>query len=238
MITPSGNSNVLSRAYVSSLLPQLVRFIGLALLLTGLPATARPGHSAPVAFQLSSLNGTNGFRLDGRAAGDAAGSALSSLGDMNGDGLDDFAIGAPTADPAGKQGAGEVYVLFGRLTNPGGLPLTSLTGDDGLHLTGVTFNDEAGASLGGGDVNGDGSAALIIGAPGADPNDIAEAGSAYVVFGAADLPAALSLQSLNGANGFRLDGLAENDRAGSSVGLAGDVNGDGYDDTLDRKSVV
>ena len=93
----------------------LICFVVLA---AGLAVTARPGHGAPAAaFELSSLNGPNGFRLDGRSPGDAAGSALINVGDMNGDGLDDFAIGAPTADPAGKQGAGEVYVLYGRLSN-------------------------------------------------------------------------------------------------------------------------
>ena len=60
-----------------------------------------------------------------------------------------------------------------------------------------------------GDVNGDGYADVIIGAPGADPNDLPEAGSVYVVYGAADLPATLPLQSLNSANGFRLDGPAD-----------------------------
>lgn len=233
MNTPSGNSHVLSRGRETFTFSRLVTLFCAVLLAAGLAATAQSGHTAPAAaFELATLNGPNGFRLEGRAAGDAAGSALIHVGDMNGDGLDDFAIGAPTADPAGKQGAGEVYVLFGRLTNPVALPLTSLNGDDGLRLTGATFNDEAGSALGGGDVNGDGYADLIIGAPGADPNDAVEAGSVYVVYGAADLPATLPLQSLNSANGFRLDGLAENDRAGGSVSFAGDMNGDGYGDVM------
>ncbi len=233
MINPSGNPHVLPRARAIATFHRLMTLICFVVLAAGLAVTARPGHGASTAaFELSSLNGPNGFRLDGRSPGDAAGSALTNVGDMNGDGLDDFAIGAPTADPAGKQGAGEVYVLFGRLTNPPALPLTSLTSNEGLRLTGATFNDEAGIALGGGDVNGDGYADLIIGAPGADPNDVAEAGSVYAIFGAANLPATLSLQSVNGANGFRMDGQAEDYRAGTSVGFAGDVNGDGYGDVI------
>jgi len=232
MINPSGNFYVLARTRGTSAVHQLARLFCFALLAAGLAAAARPGYSAPAAFELSALNGPNGYRLEGRAPGDAAGSTLTNVGDMNGDDLDDFAIGAPSADPGGKQGAGEIYVLFGRLTNPAALPLVSLDSDDGLRLIGATYNDEAGAALGGGDVNGDGFADLLVGAPGADPNDLAEAGAVYVIYGAADLPATLMLQNLNGANGFRLDGIAEDDRAGSSVSLAGDMNGDGYGDVI------
>lgn len=232
MIIPREISCTPSRARVISVFRPLSRLFCFTLLAVALAGSFQSGHSAPAAFELSSLNGPNGFRLDGRAPGDAAGSALTNVGDMNGDGLDDFAIGSPSADPAGKQGAGEVHVLFGRLTNPTALPLTSLAADQGLRLTGATFNDGAGIALGGGDVNGDGYADVIIGAPGADPNDLPEAGSVYVVYGAAVLPATLPLQSLNSANGFRLDGPAEDNRAGSSVAYAGDVNGDGYGDMI------
>ena len=43
---------------------------------------------------LSTLDGTNGFRLDGEAAGDYSGYSVSSAGDINGDGYDDLIIGA------------------------------------------------------------------------------------------------------------------------------------------------
>ena len=41
-----------------------------------------------------------------------------------------------------------------------------------------------------------------------------------------------SLDTLDGSNGFRLDGIDANDNSGFSVSTAGDVNGDGYDDIL------
>ena len=50
---------------------------------------------------LSTLDGTNGFRLDGEAAGDRSGYSVSSAGDVNGDGYDDLIIGADGADPNG-----------------------------------------------------------------------------------------------------------------------------------------
>ena len=42
--------------------------------------------------------------------------------------------------------------------------------------------------------------------------------------------ASLDLSTLDGSNGFRLDGIDENDHSGGSVSNAGDVNGDGYAD--------
>ena len=43
----------------------------------------------------SALDGTNGFRLSGAAAYDNSGRAVSTAGDVNGDGVDDLLIGAP-----------------------------------------------------------------------------------------------------------------------------------------------
>lgn len=190
--------------------------------------------SAMATINLGMLNGPAGFRIEGRNAGDQAGRSLRNAGDVNGDGLDDFIIGAPSASPDGIQSAGEAYVVFGRTTNPTSLPLSNLNGSAGFRLVGVTFNDEAGQAVSGaGDVNGDGFDDLIVGAPGADPDDnLPEAGAAFVVFGRPQFPAQIKLAMLNGTTGFRINGIAADDRAGASVSHAGDVNGDGYDDIL------
>lgn len=50
-------------------------------------------------IDLSTLNGTTGFQINGEAAGDAAGVSVASAGDMNGDGFDDLIIGAYYAEP-------------------------------------------------------------------------------------------------------------------------------------------
>ncbi len=47
------------------------------------------------------LNGGNGFRLDGVAAGDRSGRSVAGAGDVNGDGFADVIIGAYGADPNG-----------------------------------------------------------------------------------------------------------------------------------------
>ena len=82
-------------------------------------------------------------------------------------------------------------------------------------------------------MNGDGFDDLIIGAPGGDPGGDSEAGESYVVFGkSSGFTAVVDLSTLNGTDGFRLDGLDAGDNSGDSVSSAGDVNGDGFDDIL------
>ena len=190
------------------------------------------GFSA--AMNLSSLNGSNGFRLDGEAFFDQSGGSVSTAGDVNGDGFDDVIVGALQADSNGNSNSGSSYVVFGKASGfSAAMNLSSLDGSNGFRLGGEAAGDLSGDSVStAGDVNGDGFDDLIVGAWGADPNG-RSSGSSYVVFGqASDFSAALDLSSLNGSNGFRLDGEALNDFSGSSVSTAGDVNGDGFADLI------
>jgi len=185
------------------------------------------------AMNLSNLDGNNGFRLDGVTARDYSGISVSSAGDVNGDGFADLLIGTNSADPNGNLNAGSSYVVFGKASGfDAAMNLSSLDGNNGFRLDGAA-GDVSGTSLSGaGDVNGDGFADLIVGAYGADSND-SDSGSSYVVFGkASGFAATLDLSSLDGNNGFRLDGEAAFDRSGISVSSAGDVNGDGFDDVI------
>jgi len=137
-------------------------------------------------LDLSSLNGTNGFRLSGVAAFDGSGAAVSSAGDVNSDGLADLLIGAGGADSNGAD-SGASYVMFGRNAAqsgsfPASLNLAELDGTKGFRLNGVAAGDFSGGASSAGDVNGDGIEDLLIGAPGADPNG-ERSGASYVVFG-------------------------------------------------------
>ena len=111
------------------------------------------------------------YQKDGAAAGDNLGyrSSVASAVDVNGDGKADFIIGAPSADPSGNSNAGSAYVY---------------SGADGTLLyqkDGAAASDLFGTSVASaGDVNGDGKADFIIGAPSADPSGMSGAGSAYV----------------------------------------------------------
>jgi hypothetical protein len=195
------------------------------------------GRAAPfaAAIDLSTLDGTNGFVLNGIDAFDRSGGRVASGGDVNGDGYDDVIIGANLADPNGQNDAGESYVVFGKATLfAASLNLGALDGTNGFVINGIDANDSTGISVSSaGDVNDDGYGDLIIGADGGDPNGQSRAGESYVVFGrATPFAAALDLATLNGTNGFVVNGIDASDRSGFSLASAGDVNGDGVDDLI------
>ena len=184
-------------------------------------------------IHLSSLDGTTGFRIDGAASGDLASRAVSSAGDVNGDGFEDLIVGAPGTDPNGSA-SGSAYVVFGHSDSFSSvINLSTLDGTNGFRVDGDAASDQLGLSANeAGDVNGDGFDDVIFSAHLADPNG-AESGSSFVVFGrSGGFASAINLSTLDGTTGFRLDGVAANDRAGRSVSGAGDINGDGFDDLI------
>jgi Ca2+-binding RTX toxin-like protein len=183
-------------------------------------------------LDLSALNGANGFQMSGEAGDDLAGRSVSAAGDVNGDGYADLLIGATGVD-APESGTGAAYVVFGRATGfDPVLELSALGGTTGFQISGDEDGDYAGFSVSGaGDVNGDGYADLVIGAPYADPH-AQHSGITYVVFGASTLGADIDLSSLDGNAGFRVTGDENLSRFGFSVSSAGDVDGDGFDDLL------
>ncbi len=177
-------------------------------------------------IQLSALSGADGFQINGVAATDEVGVSVASAGDVNGDGFADLFIGAKYADPNGAS-----YVVFGKAAAFGAtIELSSLDGLSGFRIDGKSANDRSGFPVASaGDIDGDGFADLIVGAYGADYNG-SSSGASYVVFGkAGGFTFKFQLSTLNGANGFQINGEAAGDYSGFSVAGAGDVNGDGFD---------
>lgn len=182
-------------------------------------------------IDLGNIPAGDGFRIIGDANYDRAGTSVSALGDVNGDGIDDLIIGAPSNDANGDS-SGAVYVIYGR---PGGrsgtIDLANLSAADGFVVRGVA-GDELGRSVSyAGDINNDGIGDFVAGAIGSDLGGNL-AGAAFVIFGQAGTSrGTINVSSLSGSDGFTIIGDADLDLL-TAVSRAGDVNNDGIDDLV------
>ncbi len=141
---------------------------------------------------------------------DNFGFSVSAAGDMNGDGLDDYLVGANQNDNNGSN-SGRAYLFC-----------NSITGRDvnDLFITGESSSSYLGYSVSfAGDVNGDGDDDVIIGALGYSIGQ----GRAYIMYGRTDE---------NNSPSIMMTGENNGDYFGKSVSGAGDINGDGYDDVI------
>lgn len=182
---------------------------------------------------LNSLDGTNGVLLQGLLAYDRVGRSVAAAGDVNGDGFDDFLIGAPVDDLAYPSARlGKAYLVYGKGTAfAPTMNLWELGGTSGIQYFGLATDDHLGSAVSSvGDLNGDGFDDFAVSAPYADPNGVVGAGSAYIIFGGQN--PVQGVNGLDGTNGFRVDGAIPYERVGFSLSSAGDFNGDGFDDLL------
>jgi hypothetical protein len=154
-----------------------------------------------------------GWQFEGGDAFAYTGSGASTIGDVNGDGISDFAVGAPyyTTVVGGQGYNAAVFIFFGGPNGPATTP------DQTLYATTSGFGSVVAPA---GDVNGDGHADLLVGHPSAVP---AGSGKAYVYLGSG---------TASGLQTTPIWQYAYDSSFGTSVASAGDVNGDGNDDII------
>ena len=168
-----------------------------------------PGGDRAYAYYGSSsgLPSSPSWTLYDTSGDNTFGQALSTAGDVNGDGFSDVIVGAP-----GYSGSTGKACLY--LGGPLGLPATA-----SWTAVGENLGDSFGYSVAtAGDVNGDGYSDVIAGAPGYS----SYTGKAYVCLGGS--------LGLSATASWTAVGENAGDSFGNSVATAGDVNGDGFSD--------
>jgi hypothetical protein len=182
---------------------------GITDLFVGAPLADAFGADAGEVRLLSGANGAALWSVAGSAAGEQFGASVAGVGDVDLDGIPDVAAGAPRADLPGKD-AGAARLLDGAT----GLPLLAWIGD----ATGDAF----GRSVAGpGDVDGDGTPDVAVGAPKADgPGPGTDNGRVRLASGA------------TGATLFSIEAPEDATALGAALAAFGDQDGDGVPDLL------
>src|SRR5262249_42797984 len=124
------------------------------------------GNALGANLDLANFDSSHGFRIIGDFT---AGYSVSAAGDVNGDGVTDLLIGAPENDVGGVYSSGSTYLVYGN--NPGAdVDLANLTPGRGIRIDGAAASETGFSVASAGDINGDGLADLVIGAPHESPN--------------------------------------------------------------------
>ncbi|MBN1352357.1 FG-GAP repeat protein [candidate division KSB1 bacterium] len=185
-------------------------------------ASFEPGY-----YSVSSLSPSASFiGVDKNAR---IGYYLSSAGDVNGDGLDDFMVGLYHSYRYGWNSGG-VYLFLGRKELPWGMGESINEAD--AYFCGKTAYDLVGYNIAGqGDFNGDGYDDLLIGAPGNWESYPKVTGTLFIVLGKPDVDYGKDFVLKDRAD-LSFIGEVEDDQLGYAVDFIGDVNHDGCDDVL------
>jgi len=156
--------------------------------------------------------------------GDRFGSAIANIGDLEGDGVIDLAVGAP----GDSDDRGAVWILFmdddGRVDQR-----RKISHDTALLLTGLDHNDRFGAALASiGDLNRDGVFDIAVGAP--EDDDLGDnRGAVWILFLDSD-GTLREVQKISALTGGLLGDLSDNDQFGAAVASVGDLDGDSIAD--------
>lgn len=219
------------------------------------------GSAFPATVEISTMDGSNGFtvtgeniydednsayrvHLEGTSKGNPSSDNVLGTGDINGDGVDDFMIGAPWAPSfdfvietlltpyeSEQEDVGEVYVIFGRQNGsfPANMDVATLmNGTDGFIIKGLFTHGRFGWSLSAdGDINSDGINDIIVGTP----NSFYSTFAAVLYGKSTGFPASVDLRDMYEDNmGFVIENTVRG--VGTTASIVGDMNGDGTDDFM------
>jgi hypothetical protein len=159
--------------------------------------------------------------------GDRFGTAVADIGDLNNDGIDDLAVGAPYDDDGGAN-RGAVWVLF--MNNDGTVSTHQKISFTAGGFGGNLENDYrfGSAVTAVGDIDGNGVIDLAVGTPGDDDGGT-DRGAVWLLLMRAD-GTVVDQQKLSQNSGDFDGTLADGDAFGSAVAGIGDIDGDGHPD--------
>lgn len=161
-------------------------------------------------------NSSGSYRCDLESA--KAGYMVSGAGDVNGDGCDDFLVGAP--------GKGRVYLIFGR-SNASWGHNRSLDEADVIFVAENRNENLGWIVASAGDVNHDGKDDILFSTPYSGQSG-QEAGKTYLVFGRSSWPYEFDLDDVDAS----FLGEAAFDNSGWTAAGIKDINDDGFDDFM------
>ena len=179
-------------------------------IIVGAPWSSRGGRvNSGSVYVYSGATSKLLYELSGEAAGDGFGNSVSFVGDIDRDGRADFVVGSPLANPGRRQDAGSAFVYSGAQ----GKLLYRFDGESATDILGFAVS-------GSGDVDGDGTSDIIVGAQWSDPDRLYNAGSAFLYSGA------------TGRLLLRINGPRKIAEYGFAVAAVGDVNRDRRGDVI------
>ena len=195
-------------------------WLGTVLMLLCAPGTSSGGSGEVQRFQ--KISSTEGGFTGVLENSTRFGSSLANLGDLDGDGVTDIAVGTQYEDGVWK---GAVWVLF--LNADGTVRTQQKIGDTQGGFTGILVdNGQFGASVANiGDMNGDGVTDIAVGSPG-DGDGGNNGGSVWILFLNTDgtVKGHQKISSTEGGFGWTSRFF------GASMANLGDLDGDGVTD--------
>lgn len=215
-------------------------FSGFADLAVGAPGDedGSPGRGAVWLFDLGpffwinaewKISAYSGSPFNSLASDDRFGSALARLDDLDGDGLEELAVGVPGDDEGAAVDAGAVWILFPDAS--GSIKRVQMINAAGGFAGTLSSGDGFGSALASiGDLDGDGFEDLAVGSPGDDTGG-PDRGAVWILHLDAAGAAPVAWKIAPGTNGFTGE-LQDFDRFGSALADAGDFDGDGDHDLV------